>query len=251
MVGCAPDTFLGAGLQTCRKIIDDNWIGRIVGGTAFMMGRGPEGWHPNPSFFYKKGAGPMFDMGPYYMTALVHLLGPAKKISAITSRARDERIITNDKQFGKMIEVEVPTHYAGVIEFHSGAVITVTISFDVKAHSHNPIELYGMEGSLKVPDPNTFGGPVELFTAANGEWNQQTLSHPYADNSRGIGVADMASVIHKKRKNRTSGELAYHVLEMMLAFEKASNTGRTVSIKSKPSQPAAFPIGMVPGKLDD
>ena len=251
LVGCAPDTFMGAGLQTCRKIVDDGWIGRITGGTVFLMSKGPESWHPNPAFFYQKGAGPMFDMGPYYMTALVHLLGPVKKISAITSKADEVRIATCKEKFGKLLKVEVPTHYSGSLEFHSGAVITVTISFDVHAHGHSPIELYGTEGSIKVPDPNTFGGPISLFTATKGEWSEQTFSHPYADNMRSIGAADMAyTILGKNRKHRTSGALAYHVLEVMHAFEKSSNTGRHVAIKSKPAQPNALPLGLIAGRLD-
>ena len=192
----------------------------------------------------------MFDMGPYYMTALVHLLGPVKKVSAITSKAFEVRTATSKEQFGKQLPVEVPTHYSGALEFHSGAVISATISFDVYKHNHSPIELYGLEGSLKVPDPNTFGGPVELFTATGGEWKEQALSHPYADNMRGIGAADMAYAILGKRKHRTSGELAYHVLEIMHAFEKSSNSGRHVAIKSKPAQPAALPLGLIAGRLD-
>ncbi len=250
LVGCAPDTFMGAGLQTCRKVVDDGWIGRIVGGTAFMMSRGPESWHPNPFFFYQKGAGPMFDMGPYYITALVHLLGPVKSVTAITSRAFEKRTATCKEHFGKRIPVDVPTHYSGVLEFHSEAIITATVSFDVHKHNHSPIELYGTEGSLKVPDPNTFSGPVEIFTATGGEWQTQTLSHPYAENMRSIGAADLAYAILGKRKHRASGELAYHVLEVMHALEKSSNHRKHVEIKSRPDRPSALPLGLIPGRLD-
>ena len=248
--GCAPDTFLGGGLQTCRKIIDDGWIGRVVGGTVFLMSRGPESWHPNPFFFYKKGAGPMFDMGPYYMTALVHLLGPAKRVAAITSRAFKQRIVTCKENWGKTADVDVPTHYSGALEFHSGAVITTTISFDVCRHGHSPIELYGTEGSLKAPDPNTFDGPVELFTRAAGSWQPQALSHPYTDNYRGIGTADMACAIIGNRPHRASGAMAYHVLEIMQAFAQSSETGRHVAIKSRPKQPEALPLGLIEGRLE-
>ncbi|NQU41268.1 MAG: Gfo/Idh/MocA family oxidoreductase [Lentisphaerae bacterium] len=250
LVGSAPDTFLGAGLQTCRKLVDDGWMGRVVGGTAFMMSRGPESWHPNPAFFYLEGAGPMFDMGPYYMTALVHLLGPVKRVSAITTRAFRERIATCKEHFGEMLPVEVPTHCSGALEFHSGAVVSVTISFDVHKHSHSPIELYGTEGSLRVPDPNTFGGPVELFTPTTNAWQPQALSHGYADNMRSIGAADMAYAILGKRTHRASGDLAYHVLEIMHAFEKSSDTKKHVMIKSKPTQPTALPLGLIHGRLD-
>jgi predicted dehydrogenase len=250
LVGCAPDTFMGAGLQTCRKLVDDGWLGRVVSGSAFLMSRGPEAWHPNPAFFYEVGGGPMFDMGPYYMTALVHLLGPVKSVAAITSKAFEERIATCPAKFGEKLPVEIPTHYSGSLEFHSGATITVTISFDVYRHGHSPIELYGTEGSLKVPDPNTFGGNVELFTPSTKEWKSQGYSHPYADNMRSIGAADMAYAILGKRKHRASGDLAYHVLEVMHAFETSSDTKKHVTIKSKPEQPSALPLGLIAGRLD-
>lgn len=249
LVGCAPDTFLGAGLQTCRKLVDDGWIGKVVGGTAFMMGRGPESWHPNPAFFYERGAGPMFDMGPYYMTALVHLLGPVRCVAAVTSRAFEQRTATCKEQFGTLLPVHVPTHCSGSLAFYSGATISVTISFDVHAHGHSPIELYGTEGSLKVPDPNTFGGPVELFTPNSG-WQPQAFSHPYKDNMRSIGAADMAYAIRSGRKHRCNGDLAYHVLEVMHAFEQSSKDGKHVNIVSKPEQPAALPLGLIQGRLD-
>lgn len=249
-VGCAPDTFLGAGFQTCRKLIDDGWIGRPVAGSAFMMGRGPERWHPNPAFFYQTGAGPMFDMGPYYVTALVHLLGPVKRVAAVTSRAFETRIATCEAQFGRELAVEVPTHHAGVLEFHSGASITTTLSFDVYKHGHGPIEIYGTEGSLKCPDPNTFGGPVSLWTPTEGEWREQAFSHRYASNMRGIGAADMAmSILHSDYPQRASGEVAYHALEVMHAFEASSQSGTHVDLESKPERPAPLPLGLIEGRL--
>lgn len=248
-VGCAPDTFMGAGLQTCRKLLDDGWIGRPVSGTAFMMGRGPESWHPNPAFFYEIGGGPMFDMGPYYITALVHLLGPVKRVMAVTSKAFETRTATCEAEFGKQLPVEVPTHNVGALEFHSGAVITMTISFDVYAHGHKPIEIYGTEGSLQVPDPNTFGGPVNLWTPTEREWREQAFSHKYAGNMRGIGAADMAMSIRTGSAQRTSGELAYHALEVMHAFETSSVSGEQVVLESKPEQPAPLPLGLIEGRL--
>ena len=248
-VGCAPDTFMGAGLQTCRKILDDGWIGHPVSGSAFMMSRGPEGWHPNPAFFYERGAGPLFDMGPYYITALVHLLGPVKRVMAITSKAFEVRTATCKEQFGKQLPVDVPTHNVGALEFHSGAVFTMTISFDVHKHLHKPIEIYGTEGSMQVPDPNTFKGPVQVWTATEKKWKDQALSHPYADNMRGIGAADMAMSIREGTQQRTSGELAYHVLEVMHAFEASSDSGKEVILESKPAQPEALPLGLIEGRL--
>ena len=214
------------------------------------MSRGPESWHPNPFFFYKKGAGPMLDMGPYYMTALVNLLGPVKRVAAVTARAFEQRVATCKQHWGQPIEVEVPTHYSGALEFHSGAVVTATISFDVCRHGHSPIEIYGTEGSLKAPDPNTFEGPVELFTRAAGVWQPQGLSHPYTDNYRGIGAADMATAILDDRPHRASGAMALHVLEVMHAFAKSSDTGRHVVVKSRPKQPDALPLGLIEGRLE-
>jgi predicted dehydrogenase len=194
----------------------------------------------------------MFDMGPYYITALVHLLGPVKEVSGVTTRAFEERIATCKEQFGKLLPVSVPTHSSGTLVFHSGAIVTVTISFDVHSHGHSPIELYGSEGSLKVPDPNEFGGPLEIWTPTTGEWRNQALSHPYSENSRSIGAADMAYAIldgTRKRSHRSSGALAYHVLEVMHAFEKSSDLKKHVSMVSKPPQPEPLPLGLIKGRL--
>ena len=251
LVGCAPDTFLGGGYQTCRKLVDDGWIGRPVAGTAFMMTHGPESWHPNPSFFYQVGGGPMFDMGPYYLTALIHLLGPVRRVTAVTSQAHTVRTATSENAFGQELPVEIPTHNSGTLEFHNGTVITMTVSFDVHAHAHKPIELYGTEGSLGCPDPNTFGGPVSLWTPTAGEWQEQAFSHRYIENFRSIGVADMARVLAGKDDTplRTNGLLATHALEIMHAFEKSSTTGTHVELTTKPEQPAALPLGLIEGRV--
>jgi len=248
--GCAPDTFLGAGLQTCRKAIDDGEIGRVLGGTAFMLGWGPEGWHPNPAFFYQRGGGPMLDMGPYYMTALVHLLGPVQAVSAMAVKSFSERIAGCKEHFGERLPVEVPTHNSGSLLFRGGAVVTVGISFDVRRHTHSNIEIYGAEGSLIVPDPNTFGGPVQRFRVGDDDWQHVELTHRYPTNSRGIGVADMAHAIRDHRPHRCAAEQAYHVLDVMLAFEKSSQEGRTIELESTCAQPAPFPADLPAGVLD-
>ncbi len=249
--GCAPDTFLGAGLQTCRKALDDGWIGKPIAGTAFMLGHGPESWHPNPFFFYDKGAGPMFDMGPYYITALVNLLGPVKSVFAVATRSFEERMATCKEHFGEMIPVKVPTHNSGTLVFESGAVVTVVVSFDIWKHNHqSPIEIYGSQGSMQVPDPNTFGGPVKLFRPGNESWCESTLTHSYAKNSRGIAVADMALAIKEKRPHRCSADLALHVLEVMASFEASSKAGKAVEIKNRCDQPKALPTGLPEGMLD-
>ncbi|HUX75014.1 MAG TPA: Gfo/Idh/MocA family oxidoreductase [Anaerolineae bacterium] len=249
LVGCAPDTFLGGGLQTCRKLIDDGWIGKPVAATAFMTSRGPESWHPDPEFLYQLGAGPLFDMGPYYLTALVNLLGPVKRVTGSTQISFPERLITSQPHYGTEIKVRTPTHVAGVVDFGSGAVGTIITSFDVWAANLPRIEIYGSEGSLSVPDPNTFGGPVRIWRPEAGEWREVPLTHS-TDVGRGIGVADMAHALAYGRPHRASGELAYHVLDVMHAFEEASKTGGHVEIESHCPRPAPLPMGLRPGELD-
>jgi len=249
LVGGAPDTFLGAGYQTCRKLIDDGWIGEPVAATAFMTCHGHESWHPAPEFYYKVGGGPMFDMGPYYLTALVTLLGPARRVTGSARITFPERTITSRPLYGKVVEVEVPTHVAGVVDFESGAVATVITSFDVWAANLPRIEIYGSEGTLSCPDPNTFGGPVRLMRAG-GEWADVPLSHVYEENSRGLGVADMAAALRSGRPHRASGELCRHVLDIMHAFHDASESGAHVEIESTCARPSPLPLGLRKGLVD-
>ena len=248
-VGCAPDTFLGGGQQTARKAIDDGWIGRPLSGTVFMMSNGPERWHPNPDFFYQSGGGPLFDMGPYYMTSLVNLLGPIESVTARVSKGFEKRTAGHEDHLGRQLSVEVPTHNCGILEFKSGVIVTAVISFDCQGHSHHPIEIYGTEGSLQVPDPNTFGGPVNL-KRLGGSWKELPLTHTYTDNFRSLGCADMASALELGRSHRASGELAAHVLEVMCAFEKSSEAKAPVKIETKCLQPSPLPTGLYEGLLD-
>lgn len=251
LVGCAPDTFLGGGIQTCRKLIDDGWIGEPVAATAFMAGHGHESWHPAPDFYYEIGGGPMFDMGPYYLTALVNLLGPVKRVTGSTRITFPERTITNKTpRYGEKIAVETPTHLTGVMDFANGAVATMIMSFDMWAHHLPRIEIYGSEGSLSVPDPNTFRGPVSVRRAGADEWREIPLTHSDTV-SRGIGVADMAYALVHGRQHRVNGELAYHVLDLMASFEDASNNNAHVQIESTCERPAMLPVGLLPGTLDE
>ncbi|NLO39222.1 MAG: Gfo/Idh/MocA family oxidoreductase [Ruminiclostridium sp.] len=236
-IGSAPDTVLGGGIQTCRKLIDDGWIGKPIAATAFMMSHGTESWHPNPEFYYQIGGGPMFDMGPYYLTALVNLIGPVKKVSAFTSTPFPQRMITTEKKYGKIIDVEVPTHVAGLLEFYNGAVGTLVTSFDVWAAQVPRIEIYGTEGTLSVPDPNTFGGPVCLRRENHSAFSEIPLCHPYHENSRGLGVADMASALESNTINRVNGELSYHVLDIMHGFHDSANTGKHIFLESTCRKP--------------
>lgn len=240
-VGSAPDTFLGGGLQTCRELIDSGVIGTPVAVTAFMMSRGHEHWHPNPGFYYQKGGGPMFDMGPYYLTALVSLLGPVQRVSGATRITRKQRTITSQPRYGEVINVEVPTHVTGLLDFAAGPVGTIITTFDVQASTLPWIEIYGTAGTLAAPDPNTFGGPVRLRLAADDEWKEIPVTRPYTENSRGLGLADMAEGIRTGRAHRANGELAYHVLDIMHAIHDASDTGRHVLLESTCERPDAMP----------
>ncbi len=249
-VGCAPDTFLGGGLQTCRKLIDDGWIGEPVGATAFMMSAGPESWHPNPGFFYQPGAGPLFDMGPYYLTALIQLLGPVRRLAGVTRISFPERIATSQALYGTRLLVTVPTHSTALLEFANGPIGVLITSFDIKASELPRIEIYGSKGSLSVPDPNIFGGPVRGRQAGEEQWVQLPLTHSAAV-GRGIGVADMAYGLRSGRAHRASGELAYHVLDIMEAIEESSQTGKHIEIGSRPERPAPLPLGLTTGRLDN
>ena len=240
-VGCAPDTFLGGGLQTCRKLIDDGWIGQPVAAVASMMNHGPERWHPDPGFYYQRGGGPMLDMGPYYLTALVSLLGPAQRVTGSAKMTFPERVITSEARYGERISVQTPTHFAGVIDFESGTVATIITSFDVWTSTLPRIEIYGTEGSLSVPDPNFFNGPVRVRRAGAEAWSDMPLTHGYIENSRGIGVAEMAYALRAGRPHRASGVQAYHVLDVMFAFEEASIQGRHIEIKSSSQRPLPLP----------
>lgn len=250
LVGCAPDTFMGGGLQTCRKLIADGAIGEPVAVSAFMLCHGHESWHPDPEFYYKVGGGPMFDMGPYYITALVSLIGPIRRVTGSARITFPERIITSQPKNGTKIKVDVPTHVAGVMDFANGAIGTLVTSFDVWSNRMPNIEIYGAEGSLGVPDPNGFGGPVLLRRAGEKEWSDVPLTHIYADNSRGIGVADMAYALRSGRPARASGQLAYHVLDVMHAFHDASHEGKHIELTSG-YRPAPLPVGLTHGKLDE
>jgi predicted dehydrogenase len=248
-VGSAPDTFLGGSHQTSRRLVDEGALGQLVGGTAYFMCPGHERWHPNPAFYYEAGGGPMLDMGPYYITDLVNLLGPVAKVSGFGTKLRDTRTITSKDRNGEIIPVHVPTHVSGTLVFHNGAVVQVTMSFDVAGHKHVPLEIYGTEASLIVPDPNHFGGQIQLLEKG-GEWTDIATDMPYAEgNYRSIGLADMAHAILEERPHRCNGDLALHVLEVMEAFQTSSDTGRVIDITTPAERPAQLGTSLVNGKL--
>jgi predicted dehydrogenase len=238
-IGSAPDTFLGAGWQTCRELIDTGAIGTPVAGVASMLCHGHESWHPEPDFYYQPGAGPLFDMGPYYLTALVSLLGPVRRVTASAQRSFPTRTITSQPNAGRQIEVNVPTHVAAVLDFTDGAVVSLATSFDTWARETR-CEIYGSGGTLLCPDPNTFGGPIRLRGADLKGSIDVEIKRPYAENSRGLGVSDMAAAIRENRPQRCTGELALHVLEIMHAIHQASAGDRHITLSTTTTRPAAM-----------
>jgi len=251
LVGGAPDTFMGAGIQTCRKLIDDGWIEQPVAATAFMLCHGHENWHPDPEFFYKAGGGPMFDMGPYYLTALVSLLGPVKRVCGSARVTFPERTITSQPKYGTVIKVDTPTHIAGIMDFASGAVGTIVTSFDVWSHHLPCIEIYGTTGSMQVPDPNGFGGIIRVHRAGAENWSDIPHTHGFGQNARGVGVADMAIALRTGRRHRANEALTYHVLDLMHAFHDASATGKYVMVSSTCERPKPMPMNLPPNTLDE
>jgi len=250
-IGSAPDTFLGGSHQQARAVVDSGALGQLVGGTAFMQAPGHEAWHPDPAFYYDIGGGPVLDMGPYYITDLVNLLGPVARVSAMASRLRLTRPILSEPKKGQIMDVKVDTHVTGALGFANGAIVQVGMSFDVAGHKHVPLELYGTEASLIVPDPNFFGGNVEVKKRGREEaWTPVPVTAPYADgNYRSLGVADMAHGIIEGRPHRANGDLALHVLEVMEAFETASREGRTIDIKTPVERPAPLSSSLKNGVL--
>lgn len=234
LLGGAPDTFLGGSHQEARKLIDAGAIGRVIGGHAAMMCRGHESWHPSPEFYYEAGGGPMLDMGPYYITALVNMLGPVVKVAALTARSFPERTITSEPKKGKVVPVEAYTHYTAILQFASGALVEVTQSFDVSAHQMPPIMLYGEQGSISVPDPNGFGG--ELKTSKGRDWEEREVSG-FLENGRGLGVRDMAYAIRTGSHHRASGDLCLHVLDIMEACVESSESGRHIELTTTVERP--------------
>ncbi|MBP1851151.1 Gfo/Idh/MocA family protein [Rhizobium halophytocola] len=252
-VGCAPDTFLGGAHQLARKQIDDGKLGRITSGTCHVMSPGMEMWHPNPDFFFLPGGGPILDLGPYYIANLINLIGPVKRVGALTSMASETRTITSQPRSGETIPVKTPTNIHALLEFRNGATITLSASWDVWSHRHANMELYGTEGSLYVPDPNFFGGTVEASgrnkdIAALENWNhpfgknnQESPQGPRA-NYRTAGLADMAMAIIEKRDARCSLDRALHGVDVMTSILKSGETGEFVTLSTSCTQPAALGV---------
>lgn len=251
-VGCAPDTVLGAGIQTARRLIDNGAIGRPVAFTAFMMGRGHEHWHPSPEFYYEHGGGPMFDMGPYYLTALLNLLGPVRRVMGLASIGFPERTITSKPKAGKLIVAETPDHISGCMEFVNGCVGTIVMSFASRAAAYDgkhPVVIFGDRGTIRVPDPNGFDGPVSLCTFGEKD---EFVEQPHAfikGYGRSVGLADMAAALRQNRPIRSSGQQAMAVLDLMQAFLDSNQSGRAVEPVVSYQRPApmdpTLPFGVL------
>ena len=248
LVASAPDTFFGEAHQTCRKLIDDGAIGQPVAATAFMACHGHETWHPSPAFYYDIGGGPMFDMGPYYLTALVNLMGPMKRVSGSARITFPQRTITSQPLNGTVIDVKTPTHLAGTIDFQNGALANVIMSFDVWQHHLPHIEIYGTEGTLAVPDPNCTSGPVLLRKKDYREWRDIAHTHA-AMPHRGAAVADLACAIREGRAPRACGDMAAHVVDAMQAFGESSSQERHIRLVTSCCQPAPLSPGLEKGVI--
>jgi predicted dehydrogenase len=254
-IGCAPDTFLGAGHQACRFAIDSGLIGLPVAGAAAFLSHGMEHWHPNPAFYYQHGGGPIHDMGPYYVTQLVNLLGPVSRVSAEASTPSRQRRISSQPLAGEIITVEVPTTINGTLAFANGANVSLSHSWDVWKHHRVPLEIYGTGGTLLVPDPNWFGGepqfskresdwqPLDISTHPFGKPNLTTRTGAQVANYRIIGLLDMAAAIRANRPHRASGTLALHVLEVLDGFERSSTDARHITMETACDRPDPVPHG--------
>jgi predicted dehydrogenase len=251
-LGCAPDTFMGAGIQTARKLIEDNAIGRPVAFTAFMMCRGHESWHPNPEFYYQQGGGPMLDMGPYYLTALLQLLGPVKKLTGSATIAIPERTITSQPKQGQKIKVETPDHITGTIDFENNCTGTIIQTFATlfpQYDANQPITIYGTNGTIKVPDPNQFDGPVSIATAKNPTFKEvpPTFKTGYG---RSIGAADMAQAIRTNQPFRANGDQAFYVLDLMTGFLDSAKSGQAHTPTTEYEKPTPMRSDLPFGTLE-
>ena len=245
-VGSAPDTVLGTGIQTARSVLDSGRIGAPVGASVHWVAPGHELWHPAPAFYYQNGGGPLFDMGPYYLTSLVSLFGPVVRVSGAVGRSDRERTIATGRNTGTVIPIDVDTHVTALLEHANGVISTVTMSFEVWATRSPLFEVYGTEGTIAVPDPNRFAEVVSFATATDREWQEVGTEAGYEDAGRGVGLSDMARAIETNRPHRASGELAFHVLEIMESVILAGHTHTVVDLRSGVHRPEPVTRGSLP-----
>jgi len=240
LIGGAPDTFLGRSLQTCRRLVDDGAIGEPVGATLSFLGSGHEAWHPSPGFYYEPGGGPLMDMGPYYLTALVALLGPVLKASGYGRTTSAERTIASGPDAGSTVPVSVNTHLVGALELASGAIAGLSMSFDVLG-GNPPSAVFGTEGTIMLPDPNQFDAPASLYRRGAEGFEDVVADGQHAAR-RGIGVGDMARALRTGAPLRASGELSFHVLDVMSSFLDATSSGLPARIQSTCGRPPPFDL---------
>lgn len=250
LIGGAPDTFMGAGIQTCRKLIDEGLIGDIIGGRCAMASHGMESWHPDPDFYYQRGGGPLLDMGPYYITALVNLLGGVKSVYGYTRTGYAERLITAKPHTGEIIKVNTPTHIECFLTFVSGVTVSMITSFDVYQSKQTNIEIYGTKGTLYVPDPNCFGGEVVFYNGETGKSETYPLAFDYAENSRGLGLDDFAAAIETGRPGRATSKQTLHVLEIMDSVYRSAERGAPVELHTRFERQAPMNPTLAHGHLN-
>ncbi|MDQ6918142.1 MAG: Gfo/Idh/MocA family oxidoreductase [Candidatus Dormibacteraeota bacterium] len=244
-LGCAPDTVLGAGLQTCRTVLDGGIIGSPLAASAFFFSPGPEPWHPDPAFLYQAGAGPLWDVGIYYVSALVGLLGPVQRVTALGRILFPERVIGSGPHAGETFSVGTDTYVSGVVQFESGALANLVATFGIWGADLPYLQLYGAGGVLNAPDPNTFGGPIRVkLNADDAGWRDVPLSGEYSagkPNQRGIGVIEMVGAAAEGRPPRASGTFALHVLDVLQSLAESTTSGRHVEVASSCERPAPMP----------
>ena len=238
-IGCSPDVPLGALIQTARKLVEDGAIGRVIGATANLIKQGVETWHPNPGFLYQPGGGPLLDMGPYYLTALLHIVGPFSAVSAMDAISFPTRTITSQPHYGEIISVNVPTYVNALLQFECGALATFTATFDVWKSKLPFLEIYGTEGTMLVSDPNLFGGEIEI-ARPNGVYTRVPLQFRYCDNNRGLGLSDLARSIRSGAVSRADGRYAVHVLEALDAISRSAKSGTRLTLETNCGKPAAM-----------
>lgn len=251
-LGSAPDTFFGGAHQTARAVIDEGQLGQVVAGSCHVMSRGMESWHPNPDFFFQPGGGPILDLGPYYITNLVQLIGPVRAVTALANAAFPTRTIGNGPRQGEGVPVDTPTNIHALLEFHNGATVTFSASWDIVANRHSNMEIYGTQGTLYVPDPNFFGGDLDMVTLNGSQSALRIDHHPFGvtnmsdgqgqarANYRCAGLADMAQAITENRPHRCNAELALHVVDVMVSILRAGESRTWVETSTTCERPAAL-----------
>ena len=245
-IGSAPDTVLGTGIQTARAVLDSGRIGDPIGAAVHWSNPGHETWHPAPAFYFQPGGGPLFDMGPYYLTSLVTLFGPVTRVSGTVSRSRRERTVATGPNAGAAVPVDVDTHVTALLEHAGGVTSTVTVSFEIWATRAPQFEVYGTAGTIAVPDPNMFSDPVSVAVASAPAFAEVPFAAGYPDAGRGVGLSDLARAIETGRPHRASGELAFHVLDVMESILRAGREHATVEVTSTVQRPDPVPLGAQP-----